>query len=687
MKKTLSPFIILFFCLQLFSFEIPYSQAPILSDQNMITDFIRIQPDDKASPPLNTKVWIWYDENDIFFHWECDIDQSFVKGQYRRKDQSGNADYVRVQVITNPEALYSYMFWGYPENGLSDGIRNPDLNLSMDWESHYDYQSIIENNKWIVKMRVPFEDLRFSGKPPYKWKINLQRMFLESDDIYNFPYTTTEMKKDYFANSYSIELTQPIKKSKIYTLKPYYVQGADFQKGNLSEIKDNIGTDLMLMPMNNINMKLTYNPDFSDVPIDGEQDTYTSKTPVYYSESRYFFTEDVDFFKMPIYTRNINKPIYGFKMTGVANNYNFGMMTLKDDQLVVDSDTLFYDDQYTFLGLRYQNNQLMNHYTLAFRNNKGYYNTVFFNATSWELNKDNRIYLEMENSLKEFRNSPDSENGFKLYGQYNFTFKDFFAECNETIKSKNYSNDFYLFTEPDGLHSNINFGIGKDDPAYGLEAFNINFSCNYNSELSSKNMLYVGRYLNSWIKPKEYYSFNINLTDEIEIYNQKKYSNKGIYTNLSFFNNKDYNVSLSYQISKPIVYYVNEHYQRSKFYLNLWYQLNENVSLNGNYNYTLWDYDLSFLDNEYSYLDGSVSITLLKVLQMNCGVNVNDQMRWLQMNPDIKKDLSFGGYLNLKIDLNRNVKIYSGFQYSQSEINEKYINQGNTGYFKITAEI
>ena len=75
------------------------------------------------------------------------------------------------------------------------------------------------------------------------------------------------------------------------------------------------------------------NPDFSQVESEDPQITVNQRFEVYFPEKRPFFLENEDFFRTPIdlfFTRNIQDPSAGIRLTGKEGPYSVGLMASDD---------------------------------------------------------------------------------------------------------------------------------------------------------------------------------------------------------------------------------------------------------------------------------------------------------------------------------------------------------------------
>lgn len=215
---------------------------------------------------LKTKAWIWQDDNKLMIHFRCAINETFATGYSARRDEYIGADYVRVQLITMPDTYFSYVFMAYPSGHLVDGIRREDMNIDNQWNSNYSYESSYNDSLWNITFTIPLGSLRFRNTVPYHFYLILTRYNQASNETYSSPYAHIKQKRNYFYSAHEIILHQPITKDIDLKIKPYFVKSYDLVNKTTSFDPDMLGVDIAFKPASDMNVKLSINPDFSDVP-------------------------------------------------------------------------------------------------------------------------------------------------------------------------------------------------------------------------------------------------------------------------------------------------------------------------------------------------------------------------------------------------------------------------------------
>jgi len=507
----------LILCNYLISIEIPFSSVSIKTDANMYNDFVRIDPDDRKPETLKTKAWCWYDEDNFYIRYEAQIDSTFYKGEYSPRDVYVKDDYVRLQIITIPEAYYAYYYEFHPVGSLYDGIRKSDINVDYNWNSSYSYTSEYNDSLWVVVAKLPFNDMRFGSKPPYQWKIILSRNVQRSEEYFSSPYANVKEGKEYFSHAHDIILSHHINRSSDWKFRPYYAKGYDLIERESTYDPDHVGMDISFNPSTRTKLKIALNPDFSDVPPDDAQNTYNDKYPPYYSENRFFFTEDIDAFGVDydmFYTRFIAQPQVAVKFTGNSKTWNYGYLCAKDKKITDDGYIVNRDDFYQLASVIKTLPKFQSVFSSASRINTDYYNHLGIAYWDWEFLKN--LYCGTSHILSIRHQEDDPSVKENLVG----------SMFNTHLK---YSSPNWNFS---GKYSNLAKDLCVDTGRYYETGYeNYDFDLNWNSDTKEKT-------LKSW-------GFNCggSYSDELEKNRPLKYENESASAWFTFLNKYSCNFS------------------------------------------------------------------------------------------------------------------------------------------------
>ncbi|KQC10154.1 MAG: hypothetical protein APR54_03270, partial [Candidatus Cloacimonas sp. SDB] len=332
---------------------------------------------------------------------------------------------------------YSYVFYVFPLGSRYDGIRNPDFNIDQNWDSSYYYKSMIENNCWNSKIFIPFRDLRFYGKPPYNWKLIVTRYISDKREYYSVPYVITSLGKDYFRRAKDFQINQEIAKPSGYNIRPYALINYNTLDNETQFNKDNFGLDFSYKPNFSSQLKFSFNPDFSDIPLDDEIDLYNLRYAPTLQENRFFFIEDFNAFGIDnskFYSRNIFQPQLALKLTANSANYSYGFLIVKDKDTDYSDDDLF-----SIAAVNPSGNNYNFQITLLNRMNKEYHNEVLHLKPTFEISSNKELWFDVNLSAKKKENSELTTGYFCATG-----IKVFEDNINVTLSGLQMSEDYAM---------------------------------------------------------------------------------------------------------------------------------------------------------------------------------------------------------------------------------------------------
>ncbi|MEA3476253.1 MAG: hypothetical protein U9R23_07430 [Candidatus Cloacimonadota bacterium] len=640
---------------------------------------MRIYPKDSLACPLKTDIWLWHDGDNLYVLWEAKIDEQFARGKFVGKDEWSNNDFLRIQIITDVKNYYAYMFCSFPFGNKYDGIRNPDLKMDLGWNSNYTYKNEISEDIWQSLMIIPFKDLRFFGNPPYKWNIIFTRYFYKDDEFYSIPYMPTNMGKDYFRKAYDITINEKINKAKNYRLSPYLIKKYDMIEKTVSFDPYNVGLDFSFNPSFSTKLKLSINPDFSDVPIDSEADIYNLIYAPTYHENRFFFIEDLDVFGVDselFYSRHIMQPRCGIKLTGNSERFSYGFLSALDKKIIEDGIITNYDDIYNMLAFKPKWNNFSVQMTLLNRMNKNYHNEVFHLEPVWEFTNNQLIKFEIDTSIKD---ETEIKKGYSVYGYYDgkkgdFSWsvgggkisKNYFVDMGQ-IYEKNYHNmflDIDQYTEPNS----------KVIKYFGGSIWGQKAMFNGSGELFDQNIginvwCYTQHKINLWTK---YCMGQINYLNKIFDWHK-------VYSGVSWNKLNWFGFSITISKGKELNYNLFNTYDKFYSKFSVWGNLTKYFSYSvyaANYKW----YDIpedSGIDDEYWIANGDIGLDIYNNISFNNGLRFNNYK-----SDDLTMYLGF--FSNFRWEFKPDCNLYLGYKTAVDEINQKFETKYKQTYMKIS---
>lgn len=645
--------------------DIPYSNENLYKHDNYVSGFTRVDPNDNMPIPFDTKAWLWYDEDYLHVYVEAGIDSLLKPGVAVPKDGSMNADYVRLQIVTNPNAYYSYYFLAYPCHTYGDGIRNSSLGTDDQWNSNYDYDTSIKDSLWTIHFKIPFSDMRICGSAPYQWKLILSRRMETSEDSYAFPYVQTTQGLDYYRKAYNITISTPVIGSRSYRIMPYTVFKYNDKESDASYDIESNGVDFAMNLGNNSRLKISCNPDFSDIPLDQAENTYNQKNPYIPDENRFFFQEDIDAFGVgsdKFNTRFISQPIYAVKLTGATSHYRFGFLSTQDRELKEDGYIINNDDFFNVASWCPFDKNWSVQTTLISRRNENIGSEALYLHPQWEFAHNNNIRLYWTGTRYW-----DSSNEDPKYGAYtDINYQGKTQDLTWTIDATDYSKDY----------QNANGTI------YDVDYSSYSLNLDYNHEGSRLNLINsYGGGTNTWLSKDHFgkkltscgfnnwYFVNCNRYD---IYPGCSYSvsQSSYNSNLYFTHSFQYNISWNrynllgiryeWERNKDIIYALEEADYRNRNTFGLYgyygkcdYDIRA-TNYRYDYNKILDEEGNILMDNDYWV--GNISFNIKPTIRLiiKNGLNFSTYER------EIKSRVGF--YCNVQYDVNQYASVYLGYK-------------------------
>jgi len=681
MKKTVVTLLLILTGAILNAITIPYSLTELKIETNHLSGFVRISPDDSLAIPLQTDVWLRHDKENLFVLWEAEIDENFKKGKLANTDEWVDCDFFRIQIITDVKNYYAYMFYSFPLGNQYDGIRKSDMNIDTSWNSNYKNENIIYDNLWKSSMKIPLKDLRFYGSPPYKWKIILTRYFEKADEYYSFPYGNIDMGKEYFRTAYDITINEELSKNKNYRITPYFIIKYDLMKETDSFDPENIGLDFSYNPTSATKVKISLNPDFSDIPMDTAEDNFNIRYAPHFEENRYFFIEDLDVFGVSsnlFYSRHIMQPRYAVKLTGNSENFSYGFLSAMDKEVSEDGEILNNDDIYNMLAFRPKWENLSIQMTLLNRMNKDYHNEVLVINPSWEFMKNQSVWGEIDVSVKNV-SGIENENGYAVYCGYNGKKSDVDWSVTGSQMSKNYNADMGLVYQTDFTELNANIcqdsePNGKIIKNFGSGIWLYKSIMNNDKELNGENIGF-----NFWANSPHKTNFSISGNIGQESYNDSVYTWDNIYAGIGTWNISWLSARINYSTGHSLVYNLSKIYQKDYINLSLWGDISSHISYNiyaQRQRYFGFPTDCG-MDDEYWIGNVDLTINFSNKLSLTNGLRYN--------NYESDSQTAYLGFFsNLRYEFKDNCNLYLGYKAAQKETDQKFITDYEQAYVKVS---
>lgn len=318
-------------------------------------DFWEFFPTDSIKSEDKTEVRVLYDDQNLYLGIKSYTKgDDFQVGTLKRDFAGRSNDNTSILLDTYMDATTAYMFGintaGAMREGLisNGGADRGSYNLS--WDTRWYAEAKTHDNYYIVEMAIPLKSIKYQ-EGAKKWRFQCYRFDNQSKTQSIWSRVPQNQMLINLAFTGELEFEEPLKKSKTpIELIPYV---NTISSRNFSDAKGvnsiAAGADAKIAIGNNLNLDVTFNPDFSNVEVDNVV-TNITRFEVSLPEKRQFFIDNSDLFGSfgsirdanPFFSRRIgiakdkdgnnieNKIIGGVRLSGKLNeDWRLGVLSIQ----------------------------------------------------------------------------------------------------------------------------------------------------------------------------------------------------------------------------------------------------------------------------------------------------------------------------------------------------------------------
>lgn len=382
-----------------------------------------MRPFNNVRAPVDTTVHFFEDGQNFYILFEAfDSSPERIQARLVDRDLIWGDDIVGIKIDTFNDGRLAYQFFVNAFGIQSDAIQNEMTgNESDSWNTIWQSQGKITDEGYIVEFAIPLSTMNFSQSDAEKtWGVEFVR-FYPREHMYRISHIQYDRN-----NACDLCQMQPVKGfaqaeqgdaiELISTIVGGYSQTRDVspQSDWVGERGQEIGLDINWGITPEISLQGTLNPDFSQVESDSAQVSVNNTFALFFPEKRPFFVENADYFTSMlnlVYTRNINAPEYGIKLTGRLAQHSLGVFFANDETtnfLVpgnLSSRVTTLESQSNNMALRYRydvNRDLSLGIVSTLREANDYHNYVLGVDSKWTPTDTDNIRIQYVHSDTEY---------------------------------------------------------------------------------------------------------------------------------------------------------------------------------------------------------------------------------------------------------------------------------------------
>ena len=305
-------------------------------------EFYEYRPQDAIASRFATEARIAYDKHALYVGvtahdpYPGKIDAPLV----RRDQVQGSQDFFAIHIDPVGTRKFAQIFRFNAAGAIGDGLFNEDTtneDYSPDFE--FEVRTARSATGWTAELRIPFSTLRYSDPPSSTWSIQIVRGISRGEQ---YRIANGRIPRDsncFLCYAQTLEGMKDLPAGREFTVIPQVtLRRTSDRSNNESRTTKNdfvVGVDVKFRPRPDLVFDATINPDFSQVELDTPQLASNAQFALFFPEKRPFFLEGADILSTPfngaIYTRSINDPAWGARLTQRNDGNDFTFLTARDD--------------------------------------------------------------------------------------------------------------------------------------------------------------------------------------------------------------------------------------------------------------------------------------------------------------------------------------------------------------------
>jgi hypothetical protein len=264
-----------------------------------VTQFTQLDPQEGKPASERTEIRFLYDDNALYIGAMMH-DREPPRGRLGRRDMSMSAsDWLTVILDPNHDHRTAVGFEVNPLGVRRDQTRSPD-NEDDSWEPVWEVEARVVDSGWVAEIRIPFSQLRFTGKSNLEWGLQIERQIARNQEFAEWSFTPRDQPRGIPRFGHLVGLTDLASGKKLEVM-PYVVARSENIDRAGNPFRDNhefdgdAGLDLKYRMSSNMTLDATVNPDFGQVEVDPAVINLTA-FETFFPEKRPFFVEGSELF-------------------------------------------------------------------------------------------------------------------------------------------------------------------------------------------------------------------------------------------------------------------------------------------------------------------------------------------------------------------------------------------------------
>jgi hypothetical protein len=331
-----------------------YVNDDVWKNASVINELFQREPNTGEPVSEKTEFYFLYDQNNIYVGIRCYDDPAGITSKELSRDGDlGDDDRIQVIFDTYMDGRSGYWFQIGPRGSIGDALINENgKEYNKSWDGLWDGRAKITDTGWEGELIIPFKTMGFK-KGNSTWGLKLIRYIKRKSEISTWPLTSLNATRFQISDAGRITGITNITQGVGLDIVPYVTGGISKKPDSDRKTVYEAGVDAFYNITPSLKAAITINTDFAQTEVDEKQINLT-RFSLFFPEKRDFFLDGANYFTfgingdsenpqnntmIPFFSRRIGldtdgNPIpikYGGKFTGKVDQWNMGLLHIKDD--------------------------------------------------------------------------------------------------------------------------------------------------------------------------------------------------------------------------------------------------------------------------------------------------------------------------------------------------------------------
>ena len=338
----------------------------VWSKATRIDTFYQTEPVRGAEPSEITVVYMAYDENNLYFAFDCRVSQpdQILATVMQRDRELWQDNNIRVYLDPYDSARDAMAFLVNALGTQMDILMENNSNFYPEWDTIWDVEARRTDDGWTAEMAIPFRSISYDPGVD-KWGFEIMRQIRHKNETVRWSQIDQFLPPWNVSEIGSITGIRDINRGLGLDVQAF--GKINYERDWMQRPRDDSFTpeasgNIFYKITPSLTGTLTFNTDFSDSPLD-ERQVNTGRFSLFFPETRDFFLQDRTIFEfggramtpplteingLPFFTRKIGivndevvDLIAGGKLSGRVGNLNVGALSVRMDETDnIDAETL-----------------------------------------------------------------------------------------------------------------------------------------------------------------------------------------------------------------------------------------------------------------------------------------------------------------------------------------------------------